>query len=129
MIHGTGLEESLDNTEYLRLVCAQFTKNEMLNTLVINLTSVKTFTPDASYHWDDMDQYIGTYFNQYEDTLEFVLYDKTLHLDTIRSEIDNKKLSFTTEIPITIGKYNLNTAQSMYSFVTVERTISLHKFT
>lgn len=47
----------------------------------------------------------GQYFNQNNKSLEFVLYNKQKHINTLKSNnLDN---NFFTNIPITIGEYNV----------------------
>ena len=102
-----------DNSYYLKLGCLQYYQDTELNTLVIDTTTCKFFSllKDQD-NLEDINEYIGVYFNQIDKSLEFALYDKTTHRSNIVNNAFTKdKISEQfkdTTIPITIYKYNFS---------------------
>ena len=102
-----------ENSYYLKLGCLQYYPNQELNTLIIDTTTCKFFSllkdQDSI---EDINEYIGTYFNQIDKTLEFVLYDKSTHRTNIINNVSSKEQiaeQFTdTTIPLTVFKYDFN---------------------
>lgn len=102
-----------DNNGYLKLCCFKYYLNEELNALKIDLTSFKFQTYDITPDYlNGIDEFIGAYFNQYDNGIDFVLYDKQKHVSNIKSDHKSSIIitSYFTEIPITISKYYFDSA-------------------
>lgn len=81
---------------------------------------------------NNIDEYIGTYFNQYNKSLDFVLYNKQKHLNILEAELteNNLKNDIKTVLPVKICSYSLTNSNIINSynleFVTKFPTINLY---
>lgn len=95
---------------YLKLCVCQFNQNTNLNTLVIDLTSIKFY---SLYEGQDIleyiDEFVGAYFNQYKKSLDFVLYHKQEHINSL--DKNHKSPTDFTQIPLRICSYELGNNQ------------------
>ena len=113
-----------NNDYYLKLGCLQFYQNQDLNTLVVDTTTCKFFSllKDQD-NLEDINEYIGAYFNQIDKSIEFVLYDKSTHRNNIinNSITKDKVLEQlkNTSIPLKICKYEFN------NLLNADKTISI----
>lgn len=113
-------EHLIESTDYpyLKLACVQFSKNKELNTLELDITTIKSFSLyDQQDNLDSIDQFIGQYFNQNDKSLEFVLYNKEKHISNILENIDlydGSPVNVLTEIPIRICQYLVEQPSKKY---------------
>jgi len=63
---------------------------------------------------NNIDEYIGTYFNQYNKSLDFVLYDKQKHLHLLEAE--KRQTDINTILPCKICSYSLTNSNIVNSY-------------
>lgn len=76
-----------NETANLKLGVLMYAENEQLNTLDVETTRIRFFScsnnTDIIYNIND---FIGVYFNKYNLSLEFVLYNSQKHIDILKNE-------------------------------------------
>ena len=112
-IYGSG-----KNYSYLKLISVQFNKNITNNILEIDLNTVKFYGTEKDISTlSDINEFVGVYANNNLKTINFVLYNKNLHIKNILK--NNVKIASDTiqylknsTIPLTIHQYSMINSNS-----------------
>ena len=122
-IYGSG-----KNYSYLKLVSAEFSKNDTLNTLQININSIKFYTTDSKTTvLNDINQFIGVYVDNKLKNINFVLYNKNLHISNILKNnvtiaSDTIEYLKNSTMPLTIHSYSLINSTSSEKIFYINNT-------
>ena len=99
---------------YLKLSIAQFYKNQYLNTLVLDTTTIRSYgLSDFQDNIDKLDEFIGSYFNPNTKSLEFVFYNK------LKQTVVNRDVYALQEIPLRVYQYEFENPQNSYIDVSI----------
>lgn len=104
------IDNSLIDTgkKYLKLMVGQFTKDKNLNSLNIDITTIKFIGISSNEDFlEYFDEFVGMYVNYYKNTLEFIIHDKQKQLSTLKLPIpQTTNIYFNiVEYPLTFNNY------------------------
>lgn len=104
-----------NNYSYLKAICVKFKQNTIKNSLQIDLLSMKTMSLSNEQQFlDNINDYVGYYFNINNKTFNVLLYNRKKHRDSILNNSDaitseaQWKYLTNSDIPLRLCSYSLN---------------------